>query len=352
MVYKHHEHTSSITRRAFLARANALLGAVGVPYIWVSQKRKAFKEHEVLLGSGKHTYLWDSHFFKLPANVRFEKNTHAVAIDKQGRIYVHSQSDAAVMVFDPEGHFLTYWGGWMKPGAHGMDIREENGQEYIYFALTFLHLVVKTTLEGEEVFRLGYPKESGVYSNETLYVPTNCAFAPNGDFYVADGYGLSYIHQYTRDGKYVRTWGGLGSTAGKLNCPHGICVDVHGPKPLVVVADRANHRLQRFTLDGEFVDILDHDLRLPCHFDQHPKETVIPDLAGRVTLFDSHNQLLMHLGDNPNEGQRARNDVAHEEWVDGIFISPHDACWDSKGNLLVVEWLADGGRATMLRKLS
>ena len=35
------------------------------------------------------------------------------------------------------------------------------------------------------------------------FVPTNIAFAPNGDFYVADGYGSSYISQYSKDAKFI-----------------------------------------------------------------------------------------------------------------------------------------------------
>ena len=35
------------------------------------------------------------------------------------------------------------------------------------------------------------------------YSPTNVAIAPNGDVYVADGYGSSYINQYDSAGKYL-----------------------------------------------------------------------------------------------------------------------------------------------------
>ena len=49
------------------------------------------------------------------------------------------------------------------------------------------------TLKGEEVFRIGYPKESPYYKLDaegkpaTKFSPTNVAIAPNGDIYVADG---------------------------------------------------------------------------------------------------------------------------------------------------------------------
>lgn len=278
-----------------------------------------------VVGSGKHTYVWEREFFKLSPNVQIQANTHAIAIDRQGRIFIHSQSEHAVMVFDPQGHFIQSWGSWMKSGAHGMDLRVEKGKEYLYFALTGLHLVVKTTLEGEEVWRMGYPRDAGVYENEAQYVPTNVAFAPNGDFYVADGYGQSYIHQYNVKGEYIRTWGGQGTEPGKMNCPHGLWVDTRNKQPVLIVADRGNHRLQRFTLDGKHIDFVTDELRLPCHFDIRGKELLIPDLAGRISIFDQNNRLIVHLGDNPDEAQRARNKVPRSQWTDGYFISPHDA---------------------------
>lgn len=119
---------------------------------------------------------------------------------------------------------------------------------------------MKTTIEGEEVFTLGYPKESEPYNRRGAdgqlpkYSPTNVAVAPNGDFYVGDGYGSSYINQYNHKGEYIRTFGGVGKAPGQVNCPHGLMVDQRGSEPNLIVADRTNRRLQRFTLDGQHVD--------------------------------------------------------------------------------------------------
>ncbi|MBI5708666.1 MAG: hypothetical protein HZC36_16910 [Armatimonadetes bacterium] len=295
-------------------------------------------------------YVWERDFFKLPAEVKIEKNTHQVQVDKQGRIYVHSPSDHAVIVFDKSGQYVSSWGSHMHQGAHGMQIREEDGTEYLYFATTNQHWVSKNTLDGREIFRLGAPAESGKYREEGQYNPTNIAFAPNGDFYVGDGYGMHYIHQYTKDGKFIRTWGGYGSDPGLMNCPHGLAVDTRGKEPLLVVADRGNHRLQRFTLDGKHVDFITHDLRLPCHFDFHGGLTLIPDLQGRVTLMDENYKLVAQLGDNPKEGERANNGVKRGDFLDGRFIAPHGGCFDKDGNIFIAEWVNDGGRLTRLRR--
>jgi hypothetical protein len=39
-----------------------------------------------------------------------------------------------------------------------------------------------------------------------------------------------------------------------------------------------------------------------------------------------------------------------DQWLPGKFIHPHDACFDSEGNIFVTEWV-DTGRVTKLRKL-
>jgi hypothetical protein len=61
-------------------------------------------------------------------------------------------------------------------------------------------MVTKRTLKGEEVFTLGYPAESKAYrpkdqASAIPYRPTNLVIAPNGDVYVGDGNGSSFINQ-------------------------------------------------------------------------------------------------------------------------------------------------------------
>src|SRR5262249_55586661 len=158
-----------------------------------------------------------------------------------------------ICVFDAQGKFLTSWGDRFVGGAHGLDIRREKDGEYLYHCDIAHHVVVKTDLNGKVIWEKGLPKEANVYKDNMPFVPTNVAFAPNGDFYIADGYGSSFIHQYDINGNYIRTIGGVGEEAGKLKCPHGLYVDKRGNEPLLAVADRSNHRTQYFTLDGKFV---------------------------------------------------------------------------------------------------
>ena len=169
---------------------------------------------------------------------------------------------------------------------------------------------------------------------------------------MADGCGSNYIHQFDKDVKWVRTWGGTGTEPGQMKTPHGIWLDDRpGREPALVVADRANGRLQYFSLDGKFQKIVE-GVSFPAHFDIRGEELLIADLHARVTIFDKDNQVAAHLGYDPEwtkvvlDGFKMR--TTPEKWPAGRFIHPHDACFDKAGNIFVVEWVPTG-RVTFLR---
>ena len=304
----------------------------------------------VTLGSGEHTYEFQGEWGRLP-NGRQYGYTHGVVMDSQERIIIHNRSKDAIAIFDRDGKFVKSWGEDFEVGAHGLLLNKEGNTEYLYLADPERHLVAKTTLDGERLWVLRCPKESSAYEREDQYKPTNVAIAPNGDIYIADGYGLSWVHQYNSKAEYIRSWGGKGKEAGKLDCPHGIWIDTRGGQPVVTVADRSNGRLQNFTLDGKHIGFVNDELRRPCHFDQKNGELLIPDLYGRVTIFDKNNKLITHLGDNPEVWKtKGWPNLPHEMRETGKFVSPHAACWDRAGNIYVVEWIADG-RVTKLRRV-
>jgi len=310
-------------------------------------------EEGKIQGSGQHSYELVEGWGHLPEHVKFG-NTHGVAEDSQGRIYVHNQSPTghSMVVFDGDGAFITAWGKEFAKGAHGLQLLKEGSGEFLYLALTDEHRCVKTTLDGEVVWELRYPAESGLYESENEYVPTNIAIAPNGDFYIADGYGKSYIHHYNRKAEYLNSWGGKGSAPGEMNCCHGIYVDTRGARPEIVVADRANVRLQYFDLDGNHLRFVTGDLLHPCHIDQRGADLLIPDLYGRVTILDQNNRLVTHIGETPNANRLAGwPNIVKEKRVPGKFTSPHGAIWDRDGNLYCVEWIPDG-RVTKFRRMS
>ena len=196
-------------RRRFLgamaaAAAPAILGAAD----------KAGSKRPIM-GSEEHTYEVFHDWGELPAGLRYG-NTHGVCQDMQGRIYIahtvhaSSQMEHTVAVFDEKGKFIRSWGSEFKGGAHGLHVRKEGAQEFLYFVDTGKgrssgvdprHTwMVKMTLTGEEVFRIGYPKESPYYKLDaegkpaTKFSPTNVAIAPEWR-YLRSGRLRLVLHQ-------------------------------------------------------------------------------------------------------------------------------------------------------------
>jgi hypothetical protein len=343
------------TRRSFLATVTGplILGA--------SDKGGT---RNPITGSGAYKYEMIHDWGELPAGLKYG-NTHGVVEDSQGRIYVHhtvhstSEMNDSMVVFDEKGKFVKSWGKEFKGGAHGLHIAKEGKNDYLYMCDTKRGVVTKTTLDGEEVFTIaGPPKDIKEYQpgpdgKPRKYSPTNLAIGPNGDLYVGDGYGSNYINQYSSKGEYVRTFGGTGNGPGQLACPHGIWMDTRAKQPVLTVADRTNHRLQHFTLDGKHSGFTTaQEITSPCHFNSRKGKVVIPDLDARVQVLDEKNNVVAVLGDagDAKEARKLRTQ-AREAFVPGKFVCPHGACFDHQGNIFVVEWV-EIGRVTKLRKVA
>ncbi|MBC8064770.1 MAG: hypothetical protein H7Y17_08070 [Chlorobia bacterium] len=338
------ENGNTVSRRTFL------VGTTGAAVAMASGFR-TWSDEKIILGSGEHRYECIHDWITPPEGMIFG-DTHGVAQDGKGRIYVahtvngQSKSSDAVCVYDEKGKFLNSWGSRFKGGAHGLDLRKEGNEEFLYHCDTSARKVVKTKLDGTVVWEMGAPAESGKYKDGAGYVPTNVAFAKDGDFYIGDGYGSSWIHQYDVKGNFVRTFGGYGKDPGQLNCPHGLWVDTRLKEPLLAVADRGNRRIQYFSLDGKHVRFETSGMRLPCHFSLRKELMLVPDLESVVTILDQDNKPVVQLGDGKPSDLRGH---PRADFIPGKFIHPHDAMFLRNGDILVAEWVPIG-RVTLLRK--
>lgn len=357
------EPAAGMTRRQLLARTGAAAGwAAGLALAGQTGALAAFGKRgapapKLILGSGSHRYECIHDWLTPPPDILWG-DTHGVAQDSRGRIYIShtvnpkSPKGDAIVVFDRNGKFLTSWGERFRGGGHGIDLRKENGKEVLYHSDIAHRVVVKTDLDGSVLWEKGLPEESGVYKKGAKpdpFVPTNIAFAPNGDFYIADGYGSGWIHQYSQRGDYIRTFGGTGTEDGKFHCPHGLWTDHRGSEPMLVITDRESHRLQVFTLDGKFVRSITDGMRRPCNVDFRGDEVVVPDLNSVVTILDGENKVAAQLGDGASLADL--RDHPRSDFVPGKFIHPHGARYLHNSDILVVEWVPIG-RVTLLKKLS
>lgn len=359
---------SRTTRRDFLHSTTATMLASGMaPAILGADDKSGLKPKVV--GPEGHRYEVHHDCMEVPDHIRWQ-DTHGVAVDAEGLIYVKHRTKTAevmdsIVVFDSKGKFIRSFGKEYHGGGHGIDIRNDDGEEFLYLCDNKGY-IAKKTLTGETVWQQTAPevdvyegakpfvvKTPGQYGKGVKFSPTNIAFAPDGGFWVGDGYGSNYIIRYDRDARVTGYFGGTGSKKGQFQTPHGLWWDDRpGRKPQLVICDRANARLQYFNADGKHTGSF-KDMLFPADIDTRGEVMVIPDLHARITLLDKDNKVIAHLGDDPAWREQVLADNLSmrknpARWENGRFIHPHDACFDHDGNLYVAEWVAIG-RINFLR---
>lgn len=191
---------------------------------------------------------------QLPAGVQWGQ-VISVVPDAHGNIWVFHRSDPGILEFDASGKFLKSFGAGMFVQAHGLAIDGDGniwatdaqgkggkGQQ-----------VFKFSPEGKVLMTLGKAGVAGA-GPDTFNGPSGVAVAANGDIFVADGHGAdtnARIVKFSRDGKFIKSWGKKGSGPGEFDTPHSLAIDSKGR---LFVADRANNRIQIFDQDGKFID--------------------------------------------------------------------------------------------------
>lgn len=303
-------------------------------------------------GSGDNTYQSVPNWGEIPEGRKNLGHTHGgVVIDKQGLIYFSmDQGPHGILVYSPDGKLVRGFADDFV-GIHGMCLNEENGEQFLYCAHLAGHQAVKMKLDGTVVWKIGLPTESGKYKSVKEYKPTAIAVGPNGHVYICDGYGTSWIHEYDEHQKYVRSFGGKGKEPGKFETCHGIALDTRGPKPLLLICDRENRRLQHFDLDGNFVAVVAEHLRRPCSVSFLGDKIAVAELEGCVSILDANYKLVAQLGDNPDKKQWANYNVPPKDWKEGIFNAPHGVAFDKQANLYVEDWNVSG-RITKLEHIA
>jgi sugar lactone lactonase YvrE len=168
----------------------------------------------------------------------------------------------AVLKFDPSGKLVRSFGGGMFTFPHGMSV-DRDGNVWVTDGIPPEragppepgkgHVVVKFSPEGKVLLTLGKAGVPGS-GNDTFNQPSDVVVAANGDIFVADGHGgktNARIVKFSRDGRFIKSWGKPGSGPGEFDTPHAIAIDSRGR---VFVADRGNNRIQIFDQEGKFLD--------------------------------------------------------------------------------------------------
>jgi 6-bladed beta-propeller protein len=175
-----------------------------------------------------------------------------------------------ILEFDPSGRLLKSFGVGLFAHPHGFTV-DQDGNLWASDTnedASILGMSAKNAdgvVMGQEVLKLSPTGKvlmtigtEGITGNgpDTFDRPTGVAVARNGDVFVTDGHSPNRLKsarvvKFTKDGKFIKAWGKMGSDPGDFKEPHDIYIG--GSQERVYIADRQNNRIQVFDQDGKFI---------------------------------------------------------------------------------------------------
>jgi len=364
-------------RRTFLRQTAMAAPAIALPTILASRGRA---REELIIGHNNHRYRVNANWAKVSPRQYPLINCHEMVAGKNGRLYLLGDHPANnVLVFDRSGSVVDSW-GYNYPAGHGLTIFDEGDEETLFICDTGSHSdqkgrwrnqpgsVTKTRLNGEVIFQLGHPQTIGVYEPGMAYHPTESAVAPNGDIYVADGYGSNIVVRYDAIGRYIQHFGGKDNADPNydLNQAHGVAIDLRKvDEPRLVVTSRNDQAFKFFTLDGKFIKQVtlpgayvcrpvlhgDNLLAGVC-FANTQKGEVRQKHNGYITILDADNKVVANAGGTePVYKSGNLQPMYQDPRVHHLFHHGHDVCVDADENLYLCQWDAKGSAPILLERV-
>jgi DNA-binding beta-propeller fold protein YncE len=244
--------------RLALAVAVSVIACV----IFVAPSRAQTQSDPAPTNSLPNPYRTIENWAKLPEG-RTWGAAAGVDVDSHGNIWVAERCGAntcvgseldPILEFDSSGKLLKSFGAGMFVFPHGIHVDQEgnvwvtdgqgNGGKG--------HQVFKFSPDGKVLMTLG---KAGIAGDgpDTFNKPSAVTVAPNGDIFVADGHGgdsNARIVKFSKDGKFIKTWGKKGTALGEFDVPHCLAFDSKGR---LFVCDRNNNRIQIFDQDGNYI---------------------------------------------------------------------------------------------------
>lgn len=313
------------------------------------------KLEEIVLGHGDFRYRLEKEWGNLDPKKTPVNNCHEMVMDKKGRLLLltdHPKNN--ILIYDTSGKLLSSW-TLNLPGAHGLTLHDEGGSEYLFITDPGLGRVIKSSLDGRIVMELSSPSKLGVYDENMAYKPTETTIGPNGDIYVADGYGSQFILQFDAKGKFIRKFGGDSFLSPeKFKQAHGVTLDTRDANnPTLLCSARIKNSFKRFSLDGEYLE----NIYMPGLFVSRPVidgENIYSGVCfgmeegnynmqlnkGFVTILNKENKVVSNPGGTEPIYKDGKLQLMLQDRP--VFKHCHDVCVDGDKNLYVCQWNAGG----------
>lgn len=160
-----------------------------------------------------------------------------------------------VLEFDSTGKLVRSWGKGEILYPHGIFVSRDRHiwlVEGISQSNVVSNVIHEYTADGKLLRTMGTRGTSGA-TPELYNGVSDVLVAPDGSIFVADGHSdktNNRMLKYDRNGKFLLSWGRYGKGPGEFNSPHGLAMDAHGR---LYVADRSNNRIQIFDQQGKFL---------------------------------------------------------------------------------------------------
>lgn len=244
-----------------------------------------------------------------------------VAVDKDDNVWLFHRGKHPIIQFNREGKVLQSFDDAPVVSAHGIKAGPDGN---IWTIDVGAHRVVTYTPQGRIVQVIGSAggQPGTQESKDAFNRPTGIAFAPDGSYYVSDGYANSRVVKFGRDGLFQLQWGSKGNLDGQFSTVHDVAVDARGR---VYVADRENRRLQVFDAEGRFIAKWTH-LGSPWGLAYSARENAL-------YMCDGYNNRIIKVN---TEGQLL-GELSGYGKLPGRLDFAHHIAVDSRGALYVTE---------------
>lgn len=208
------------------------------------------------------------------------------------RVFVLQYSQKyPVLVFDRAGRFLTSWGAGRFTMPHGCRVCPRTGE--LWMTDDGDSRVLRFSQTGTLLATYGVKSKPG---NDPRHFnrPADVAFAPDGNVFVADGYGNARVVHLDAQGRFVNAWGTRGTAKSQFHLVHSVAVETNGK---VYVADRENARIQIFTPQGKWLSEW-RQVGHPFGLAWTPEQNLVvcDGVANTVSIYDRTGRRLLRFG--------------------------------------------------------